>query len=115
MPETQSASNGFIGKGFFGKLANGDFGLAQTYWIYMVLVSFVVNIILNFVTSIGVYFIFLIAFAAYWLTAAMGTWNAANKYKGNIVWPILAKTAVVFGAIMLVVSLFTAFSLISYT
>jgi hypothetical protein len=92
-------------KGFFGKLSNGDYGLAKTYWLYGVLVGFVVNIEMKPITSIGLLVIVMLAYTAYEIPVVMGTWRAANKYEGSKVWAVLAKIAVVLGAIMLVVGL----------
>ena len=111
MSNVKLLGNIATGRVFFEKLVNGDFGLAQSYWLYLVLVSFIFNIILSFVTSIVLFLFLLFIFAVYWMIAAFGTWKAANKYSGNLIWPILAKTAVSLGAIMLLLSLFVAFSM----
>jgi len=105
MPEHEIAANGSTQKGFFGKLANGDFGLAKTYWVYGVLVGFVVSIIINVITSIGGLVILMLAYTAYEIPVIMGTWRAANKYQGSKIWAILAKIAVVLGVISLAVGL----------
>ncbi len=89
-------------KGFFGKLANGDFGLAKTYWLYGVVVSVAANIILKVLAltgSIGELVIFIPALMAYQILLLMGTWRAADKYQGEKIWAILAKISVVLGAI----------------
>ncbi|ADJ27741.1 hypothetical protein [Nitrosococcus watsonii] len=107
MAEFKSAVNSPINneQGFFEKLANGDFGLAKTYWIYGVLVGMVVNLLSNFISSIGGLVIFIIAYTTYEIPVLMGIWKAANKYKGPRFWAVLAKTAVVLGVIMLVAGL----------
>ncbi|MCS5551495.1 MAG: hypothetical protein NZ811_08275 [Gammaproteobacteria bacterium] len=105
MSELEIAANGSTPKGFFGKLANGDFGLAKTYWVYGVLVGFVVSIIINVITSIGGLVILMLAYTAYEIPVIMGTWRAANKYQGSKIWAILAKIAVVLGVISLAVGL----------
>ncbi|ABA57433.1 hypothetical protein Noc_0921 [Nitrosococcus oceani ATCC 19707] len=97
-------------RGFFEKLANGDFGLAKTYWVYGVLVGMVVNLLSNFIPSIGGFVIFIIAYTAYEIPVLMGTWKAANKYRGRKFWAVLAKTAVVLGVIMLVAGLLSIIS-----
>jgi len=107
MTELETATNGATGseRGFFGKLANGDFGLAKTYWLYGVLVGIVFNIISNAVTSVGGEVILILAHTAYAIPVTMGTWRAANKYQGPKIWAVLAKIAVVLGIIMLAVGL----------
>lgn len=114
MTELETAVNGTAGseRGFFGKLANGDFGLAKTYWLYGVLVGIVVNIISNAVTSVGGVVILILAYTAYEIPVIMGTWRAANKYQGSKIWAVLAKIAVVLGAIMLAVGLLAVIGLL---
>lgn len=114
MTELETATNGstVCEKGFFGKLANGDFGLAKTYWLYGVLVGIVVNIISIVVTSVGGVVILILAYTAYEIPVIMGTWRAANKYEGPKIWVFLAKIAVVLGAIMLAISLLAVISLL---
>jgi len=45
----------------------------------------------------------MLAYTAYEIPVIIGTWRAANKYKGSKIWAVLAKIAVVLGAIMLAV------------
>lgn len=93
-------------KGFFKKLADGDFGLARTYWLYGVLVSISVNLVSNyFITSIGGLLVLTLAYAAYDIPVILGTWRAARKYQGPTLWANLAKSMTIVGAIMLVVVL----------
>lgn len=99
-------------KGFFGKLSNGDFGLAKTYWLYGVLVGFIVNIAMKPITSIGLLVFVMLAYTAYEIPVIMGTWRAANKYEGSKIWVVLAKIAVVLGAIMLVIGLISIVGLL---
>lgn len=92
-------------KGFFGKLVNGDFGLAKTYWLYGVLVGIAVNLVSRGITSTETLMFLIIAYTAYEVPVLIGTWRAASLYKGPSVWAILAKAAVMLGALMLVISL----------
>ena len=94
-----------VSSGFFSKLANGDFGLAKTYWLYGVLVGVIANVLSNVITSISGLVIFMVVYTAYEIPVVMGVWRASSKYQGPRVWAILAKIAVVLGAIMLVAGL----------
>lgn len=107
MSENENVTNSVTTteKGFFGKLSNGDFGLAKTYWLYGVLVGFVLNIAMKPITSIGLLVIVMLAYTAYEIPVIMGVWRAANKYEGSKFWAVLAKISVVLGTIMLVVGL----------
>ncbi len=93
--------------GFLKKLANGDFGLVKTYWLFGVVVGMAVNILYMFIEEplllIAVYILHIV----YITFAFRGIWNAANKYKGNVTWAILAKIAVVLGIITIIGSLIT--------
>ena len=112
MPEVNSNPNESSENGFFGKLANGDFGLAKTYWLYGVLLSVVVNILSSAISSTETLVIIVLALAAYSVPLYMGIWKAANKYKGQKIWSILAKIATVLGVIMVVSSLMTLASIL---
>ena len=87
--------------GFFWKLANGDFGLAKTYWLYGFLVSVLASITSNAITSIGGLIIFILVAVVYDVLLIMGTWRAANKYQGPKTWAVLAKISVFSWAITL--------------
>jgi len=103
MSEIETIVNDATEKGFFKKLANGDFGLAKTYWLYGVLFGFFVNIAMRLITSIGLLVIVMLVYTAYEIPVIIGVWRAAKKYQGPKIWAELAKIAVVLGAIMLVV------------
>lgn len=93
-------------KDFFGKLANGDFGLAKTYWLYGVLVVVVVSIItsLSDIRSAAFETVFLLGVLVYAILVNMGVWRAANKYQGPKVWANLAKFFVFIAAVRLTIT-----------
>jgi|AP45_3_1055517.scaffolds.fasta_scaffold51892_1 hypothetical protein len=121
MSEIENATNGSetIEKGFFGKLSNGDFGLAKTYWRYGVGVQFVVRIAAIFIIFIlsslpagTLEFLLVIvslAFTAYAIPLGMGIWRAANKYEGSKIWATLAKANVILGVFVLALNLLALF------
>ncbi len=103
MSEIEAKSNAISENGFFIKLANGDYGLPITYWVFGVLVQ------IAFVIFMGLANVFLqlkvstmtlvyLLNTIYFILQALGTWRAANIYSGNKIWAILAKMAVVIGA-----------------
>lgn len=104
MSENQAISSQASERGFFSKLANGDFGLAKTYWVYGVLVSIALNITFKLISSYEVVLIGLAATIAYSVPLYMGIWRAASKYPGNKIWSVLAKIATILGVIMVVFS-----------
>lgn len=91
------------GKDFLDRLADGDFGLAKTFWLFWILAQVVVfgavgllsevgsietkTIITFSKTIITFYFVYFV----YLLPVFIGVWRAANYYQGNKVWSILAK------------------------
>lgn len=105
MSEIDTVAKDSTEKGFFGKLANGDFGLAKTYWIYGVLVGVVVNMFFSLLESRGVITIALLAYIVYAIPVIMGTWRAATKYAGPKIWAVLANIACVLGALQLALGL----------
>lgn len=82
---------------FIPALARGDFGLAKTYWLYGVLVSFVVQIIGEFITSTEPLVLVMGIYIIYMLPVLLGIWRAADVYPGPYVWAVLAKIWVVLG------------------
>jgi len=96
-------------KGFFSKLASGDYGLAMTYWVYGVLVSLVVQVIFRGLEEAQ--FLELILFLSlpvigYALVQMCGVWNASLRYDGPVIFSLMAKITVVLGALFLVVTIF---------
>jgi predicted Zn finger-like uncharacterized protein len=84
-------------KSFWGKLMDGEFGLAKTFWGYGVFISFIVNIFLRFSSSEMLPPIVLGAYLFYEAFVLVGTWRAATKYTGLSIWKGLAKISVVLG------------------
>lgn len=100
-------------KSFFSLLASGHFGLAKTYWLYGVLVGGIASVLSNFITSITGLIIFMVVYIAYEIPVLMGVWQASSKYTGASVWAVLAKIAVVLGAVMLTITLLSLLALLS--
>lgn len=86
---------------FFTKLANGDFGLAKTYWLFGVAAGFVLNVTLRGFTSVGVVMLLFLIYTAYMAFVFLGVWRASDKYTGRKVWAVLAKVATVLGVVFL--------------
>ncbi len=85
----------------FKSMMAGKERLVITYWIWGVIGTFVVSLILGVVAGLFglplmlVYILVL----GYWVPVAMGIWRSSSAYKGNQVWAILAKVAVVLAAL----------------
>lgn len=76
---------------FLPKLANGDFGLAKTYWLYGVIIGLFASFLSNLITSIAGLVIFMLVFTIYEIPVLMGVWRASRKYQAPNIWAILAK------------------------
>lgn len=80
------------------KLWRGDYGLAKTFWLWGVLVTVVLQLLLNYLTGGAALVISLLAliYAVLW---SVSVWRAANKYPGRRLWPILAKLLVILNIV----------------
>lgn len=84
-------------RGFWRRLMAGDFGLAKTYWLYLFLPSFGCNVFLKVVGIPTLRMVVLVAYVVYSVPALLGTWRAARRYNGFLLWSVLAAFAVLFG------------------
>jgi len=81
-------------KALLQRLWNGDLPLAQTFWIFYVMVLIGLRIVaLAFGPVIGVLALLWAGFMV------MPIWRAANKYTGNNIFSLLAKVAAVLIAL----------------
>ncbi len=112
MGDTQEIND----KGFFKKLSDGDFGLAKTYWLFGVLVGGIGgNIVVTVVAmskSLALIIIIMLALIVYSVLQMIGVWNASNRYTGSKIWAVLAKIAVVLGALTIALSLVDLLTLV---
>ena len=91
---------------FIMRVWTGSAGLAMSYWVYGVAAGFVWGIALGMLQPVpgsGTAKLFLACMAAYFVVVFVGTWRSANKYQGKKAWVLLAKFAVVIGALVTVV------------
>lgn len=93
--------------GFWRTLIRGDYGLAKTYWLYLIagqllLLIVIAGLIVADPALVGAPWFsvtVVVASLAYICPGLLGVWNAAHKYTGPTIWRRLAKFAVVLGAI----------------
>ena len=100
-------------KSALAELADGDYGLAKTYWVFGVLVGIIVNIIIRFVESSDIAIILFVSFMAYEVPVLLGTWRAAKKYSGPSIWVVMTKIAVGLSWLSWVLGFILFFSLIN--
>jgi hypothetical protein len=112
--EIGNTPSGVGQKGFFSKLASGDFGLAKTYWLYGVLVGLIVNAVTRVIPSVGVLALVLAVTIAYQVMVLLGIWRAAGRYQGRKVWAILAKIATVLGWLGVLASVWVVVEILAY-
>ena len=100
-------------KGFIKQLIDGDFGLAKTYWLYFVLGSNLLWLLLMFpisASSLGLIVVSTLAVIAYDIVVLTGIWNSASRYTGSMIWSVLAKIIVGANAVFLVFAVILMFS-----
>ena len=85
----------------FKSMMAGNERLVITYWVWGVIGTFVVSFALGFIFALlGLPLIVAqLVTLGYWAPVAMGIWKSSDNYKGNSLWAILAKVAVVLGLI----------------
>lgn len=85
----------------FKAMMNGQERLVITYWVWGVIGTFVISFVLGFLA--GMFgFSLLIVYGltlVYWIPVALGIWRSSDAYQGNKIWAILAKVAIVLGAL----------------
>jgi hypothetical protein len=91
-------------------LWRGDFPLGQAFWHYAIAYGTIANILataaaiaavlagLPDAVAIGLHFLPL----PYVVTALVGVWRSANKYRGDPTWAGIAKAAVILWAALMV-------------
>ena len=92
----------------FGKLFNGDYGLAKTFWIG----CFLANILWKFIFMISfamqlprfLILVLVLCFVLYFFAAYIGLWSASNKYQGSKFWVYLSRFIVILGLFALFAS-----------
>ena len=112
--QVMSSTNEASSKGFIKQLIDGDFSLAKTYWLYGVLGSIVMNLLLIFpmmsesLSLIVIAGLMSVAYAVIVLTAI---WNSASKHTGSKFWSVMAKIIVVFNSLYLLSTVALLFSI----
>jgi len=103
-------------RGFFSKLINGDYGLAQTYWFYGFVINLLFNVLLvlfsKTIPDRNLVLITLIISIIWNFLVLIGIWRAAGKYKGPKIWAILARIVVIIGLSILVLIILNLLSFI---
>ncbi|MDI3511892.1 MAG: hypothetical protein PWQ61_2657 [Betaproteobacteria bacterium] len=90
--------------GIIRQIWTGRAGLARTYWLYGVVVSFGIGFALTFVTPGSVSAkLMVLPLLAYFIILNVGIWRSASLYEGPKVWAVLAKMAVAAWPALLIV------------
>ena len=100
-------------KGFIKQLIDGDFGLAKTYWLYLILGGMAINLLLFFPmssSSLGLIVVSMLAAIVYAIVVLTGVWNSASRYIGSKIWSVLAKIIVGANSVFLVFTVILMFS-----
>ena len=91
---------------FIARLWNGNAGLAFSYWICTAIgpnVAFFLSFFLAIsIGNINLFYFCLFIVGIFQFIAMVGTWRAAEKYRGLKIWPILARIMVAIGLLSFV-------------
>jgi hypothetical protein len=101
---------------FLRDIWRGEYSLAKVFWVYNILVGVISGFILSLLEKTSLNFgesnlptalliIFVGLSANYAFIVFIGIWRSANRFKGNLLWGILAKIHVVLGLISLTSSI----------
>jgi len=83
-------------KSFFLRFLSGRFGLANTFWIYGVLIALTLDFLTSYVSALW-QVVFLAAFIfTHFVLIVIAVWNASKLYIGRQLWKWLARIAVIF-------------------
>jgi len=80
-----------LSDGFFNNLAQGNYGLAKTFWLYGVCADVVFNLFIILVNIPEIILIALFIYVFYKIQVIIGIMESASKYLGPSAWAILAK------------------------
>ncbi len=95
-PTTKRSLRGILG--FPYRVVRGDAGLALTYWLYGVVGTSVLAMLVRHLGSTPA----LAVVVVYTILVWIGVWNAASRYEGKKIWRWLAKTMVVLAIVAMV-------------
>ena len=111
--QEMSNTNEISSKGFIKQLIDGDFSLVKTYWLYGVIGSIVMNLLMIFPVMSGSMPLLVssgLVSIAYAIVVLTGIWNSASKYTGSMLWSVLAKIIVILNGTYLFGSIAMMFS-----
>ena len=94
---------------FFVRFWNGQLSLPMSYWVVGILMGFAFGFIVGIIVfGLGMHEDAIFGFIIPWqIYTVVGIWRSSNKYKGPKGWAILAKVAVILGAISFLSDLLT--------
>ena len=99
-------------KAFIKKLMDGDLSLAKTYWLYGVVGSILMNVVLLIPVMAGslpLLYGAIFVSLAYAFVVLTGIWNSATKHDGSKFWAILAKIIVILNGLYIFVTVVSFF------
>jgi hypothetical protein len=96
-----------------GNLWEGNYTLFKTYWLFGTVGGLAVTLafimLVGLTASAPIVLLGLAALCAWQFFISVAIWRSATKYTGTAIWKVLAKIAVVFGAVLLVKELVSLF------
>ena len=98
-----------INKNYLKKFWGGNFSLPVSYWLFGFVYSFIIGLVIIFIGIIigfseNMWGILILPWTIFW---AVGCWRSADKYKGLMLWHVLAKISIVLSIIQGLASIVT--------
>ena len=98
-----------INKNYFKNFWGGNFSLPVSYWLFGFVYSFIIGLVIIFIGMIigfseNMWGILILPWTIFW---AVGCWRSADKYKGLMLWHVLAKISIVLSIIQGLASIVT--------
>jgi|SaaInlV_150m_DNA_5_1039734.scaffolds.fasta_scaffold00524_2 hypothetical protein len=97
----------------FNKILHGDFGLVKSFWIYGILSSYLLILLLMplliYFNSTLLSIIFSLTIVTYIAIQIIGIWRAAEKYTGAKIWGILARVVIILYFFGIVIDIYNLF------
>lgn len=91
---------------FITSLPQGRYGLANTFWVFGIAVSMLVQIaLLFFKLKLVAFTILILLYQAYQIAVLLGVWRASKKYRGANIWGVLAQLSVLGGWVWWIINL----------
>lgn len=90
-----------VKKNYFNKFWDGELSLPVSYWLFGFVYPFLIGFFCFFVGTIigiseNVLILLILPWTIFW---AVGCWRSSDRYKGLMLWSVLAKISIVLSVV----------------